>query len=37
MWKADYISYKGNTNFTRAYQGSELVWEKMQTWTDEPF
>lgn len=37
MWKADYISYKGNTNFNRAYQGSELVWEKIQTWTDEPF
>lgn len=37
MWNADYISYKGNTNFNRAYQGSELVWEKIQTWTDEPF
>lgn len=37
MWKADYISYKGNTNFNRAYQGAELVWEKIQTWTDEPF
>lgn len=28
MWKADYISYKGNTNFKRAYQGAELVWER---------
>lgn len=28
MWKADYISYKGNTNFSRAYQGAELVWER---------
>lgn len=37
MWKADYISYKGNTNFNRAYQGAELVWEKIKTWTDEPF
>lgn len=37
MWKADYISYNGNTNFIRAYQGAELVWEKIQTWTDEPF
>lgn len=37
MWNADYISYKGNTNFNRAYQGAELVWEKIKTWTDEPF
>lgn len=28
MWKAEYISYKGNTNFIRAYQGEELVWER---------
>ena len=28
MWNADYISYRGNTNFIRAYQGEELVWEK---------
>lgn len=28
MWNAKYISYKGNTNFIRAYQGAELVWEK---------
>lgn len=29
MWKTKYISYKGNTNFIRAYQGRELVWEKI--------
>lgn len=28
MLNAKYISYKGNTNFIRAYQGAELVWEK---------
>lgn len=28
MWNADYIAYKGNTNFGRAYQGAELVWER---------
>lgn len=28
MWNAEYISYKGNTNFIRAYQGEELVWER---------
>lgn len=28
MWNAEYISYKGNTNFIRAYQGTELVWGK---------
>lgn len=37
MWNADYISYKGNTNFIRAYQGEELVWERFKSWTDEPF
>lgn len=37
MWNADYISYKGNTNFIRAYQGEELVWERIKSWTDEPF
>lgn len=28
MLNAKYISYKGNTNFIRVYQGAELVWEK---------
>lgn len=28
MWDADLIGHNGNTNFNRAYQGSELVWEK---------
>lgn len=37
MWNADYISYKGNTNFIRAYQGEELVWERKLHWTSEEF
>jgi hypothetical protein len=37
MWNAEYISYKGNTNFSRAYQGEELVWEKNPYWSNEPF
>ena len=28
MWTADYLSYKGNTNYIAAYRGAELVWEK---------
>ena len=28
MWIADYLAHKGYTNFNRAYQGEELVWEK---------
>ena len=31
MWNAEYISYKGNTNFIRVYKGEELVWEKPQS------
>ena len=30
MWKADKLGYKGNTNYNRAYEGDELVWEKQQ-------
>lgn len=30
MWKADKLGYKGNTNYNRAYEGYELVWEKQQ-------
>lgn len=26
MWNADYISYKGKTEFIRAFKGVELVW-----------
>jgi len=26
MWEANIISYKGNTNFIKAYQGAELIW-----------
>lgn len=37
MWNADYIAYKGNTNFIRAYQGEELVWERKLHWTSEEF
>ena len=28
MWIADKIYYQNSSSFTRAYQGSELVWEK---------
>ena len=28
MWNADKIVYRGEDDFIRAYQGSELVWEK---------
>lgn len=28
MWTADYLSYKGNTNYIAAYRGAELVWQK---------
>ena len=28
MWNADKIVYRGDDDFIRAYQGSELVWEK---------
>lgn len=28
MWSADKLVYRGEDNFIRAYQGSELVWEK---------
>ena len=28
MWKADKLGYRGNTNYNKAYQGNELVWEK---------
>lgn len=31
MWEANIISYKGNINFIKAYQGSELIWEKPQS------
>lgn len=27
MWTADKIAYRGEENFIRAYQGSELLWE----------
>ena len=30
MWKADKLGYKGNTNYNKAYEGDELVWEKQQ-------
>lgn len=30
MWKADKLGYRGNTNYNRAYEGDELVWEKQQ-------
>ena len=30
MLKADKLGYKGNTNYNRAYEGDELVWEKQQ-------
>lgn len=30
MWTADKIYYRNSDNFIRAYQGSELVWEKVQ-------
>lgn len=30
MWKADYISYNGNTSYIAAYQGKELLWKKAQ-------
>ena len=29
MWNADKIVYRGDDSFVRAYQGSELVWEKI--------
>ena len=28
MWKADLLSYRGEMNFIRAYQGNSLVWER---------
>ena len=28
MWNADKIVYRNDDSFVRAYQGSELVWEK---------
>lgn len=28
MWQADKLGYRGNTNYNRAYEGDELVWEK---------
>ena len=28
MWTAEKIYYQGSSNFIRAYQGTELVWEK---------
>lgn len=28
MWNADKLGYRGNTNYNRAYEGDELVWEK---------
>lgn len=30
MWEADLLGHKGQTDFIKAYQGSELVWEKQQ-------
>lgn len=30
MWVADKIYYRNSDNFVRAYQGSELVWEKVE-------
>ena len=30
MWTADKIYYRNSDNFIRAYQGNELVWEKVQ-------
>ena len=29
MWNADKIVYRNDDSFVRAYQGSELVWEKI--------
>lgn len=31
MWQADKIAYRNQDNFTRAYVGSELVWEYIAT------
>lgn len=31
MWEANTIAYKGNTNFIKAYQGTELIWGKPQS------
>ena len=31
MWNADKIVYRNDDSFLRAYQGSELVWEKTLT------
>ena len=36
MWKADKLGYRGNTNYNRAYEGNELVWEKQQPWPIPP-
>lgn len=36
MWKADKLGYRGNTNYNRAYEGDELVWEKQQPWPIPP-
>ena len=31
MWVAEKIYYRGNDNYVRAYQGSEIVWDKIVT------
>lgn len=31
MWEANTIAYKGNTNFIKVYQGTELIWGKPQS------
>lgn len=36
MWNADKLGYRGNTNYNRAYEGDELVWEKQQPWPIPP-
>ena len=34
MWNADKLGYRGNTDYNRAYEGNELVWEKQQPWPE---